>query len=77
MLPRGYLYIACTGKDYTLTFYSPEGIRCRSEKLRGGRSLHYGRGRERTELWLSEDGRTLLLVPGNTYRRMCPPKKKS
>ena len=55
----------------------PEGIRRRSERLRGGRCPHYGRGKGRTELWLSEDGRSLLLVPGNAYRRIGPPQKKS
>ena len=77
VLPRGHLVIARTGKDYTLTFYSPEGIRRRSERLRGDRSPRYGRGKGRTELWLSEDGRSLLLVPGNAYRRIEPPQKKS
>lgn len=74
--PRGYLVIARTGGHHTLTFYSPKGIRRGSERLRGGRCPHYGRGKGRTELWLSEDGRTLLLVPGNTYRRIGPPQKK-
>ena len=77
VLPRGHLVIVRTGKDYTLTFYSPEGIRRGSERLRGGRCPHYGRGKGRTELWLSEDGRSLLLVPGNAYRRTGPPQKKS
>lgn len=77
VLPRGYLTIAPAGRDYTLTFYSPEGIRRGSEKLRGGRGPHYGSGRERTELWLSGDGRALLLAPGNTYRRIWPPEKRS
>ena len=77
VLPRGHLVIVRTGKDYMLAFYSPEGIRRRSERLRGGRCPHYGRGKGRTELWLSEDGRSLLLVPVNAYRRTGPPQKKS
>ena len=76
VLPRGQLVIARTGGHHTLTFYSPNGIRRGPERLRGGRCPHYGRGKGRTELWLSEDGRTLLLVPGNTYRRIGPPQKK-
>ena len=54
VLPRGQLVIARTGGHHTLTFYSPKGIRRGPERLRGGRCPHYGRGKSRTELWLSD-----------------------
>ena len=76
VLPRGHLVITRTGGYHTLTFYSPEGVCRRRERLRGDHSIHIGRGKGRTELWLSADGRSLLLVPGNAYRRIAAPQKK-
>lgn len=57
---------------YTLTFYriTPEGsFKTSKHRLRGGRSLHLGSGKNKTYIWLAEDGQTLQLVPGNCYRR--------
>ena len=75
VLPRGPLRIECEEGVCTARFYSPDGVCLRQEKLRGDHSIHIGRGKGRTELWLSADGCTLLLVPGNAYRRVAPPDK--
>lgn len=75
VLPRGSLRIECGEGVCTARFYSPDGICLRQEKLRGDHSIHIGRGKGRTELWLSADGSALLLIPGNAYRRVAPPDK--
>lgn len=69
--PQSRLSIREQKGYYMLTFYrltNDRHVEVSNHRLQGGRSLHFGSGKAKTYLWLSEDGKTLQLIPGNCYK---------
>ena len=71
VLPRGRLVVRQDGRRFELfeeTFFEGH-IRRVGYELHGGSSPYYYSKGKRIYLWLSEDGESLLQVPGYSYHK--------
>lgn len=71
VLPRGRLVVRQDGRRFVLLeeTFSEGHIRRVGYVLHGGSSPYYYCKEKRIYLWLSEDGESLLQVPGYSYQK--------
>lgn len=69
VLPRGRLCIRAAAQGYEILLPKPGGG-IRRYPLEGCRTPYFRQGGRRVFLYVSQSGRELLLLPGDSYRRV-------